>query len=291
MSLIWGTSFFWIKIGLQETAPITLVFFRVIFAALGLLFFFVFTRKRFPLKFWWLYLFLGFFNVAFPFILITWSEKYISSGLASVMNSTQPLITALIAAIFIKEERLDLQRILGFLAGFAGVIVLMSNRLEGGVNKQAIGILTMIVAVISYAVCSVFARLNNQGVDPENQAFGQMFFAFLFIIPAMLIFEKPFVLPHQPISYVAFAWLGLLGSFVAAVIWYSLLNEIGPSRVSMTSYLLPFIGISLGAIMLHEIVDWRLLAGGALIISGIIIVNQKKKLFNLNTAHRLVKKE
>lgn len=278
LSLIWGTSFFWIKIGLQEVEPITLVFFRVSFATLGLIVFFILTRKRYPLKFWWLYLFLGFFNVALPFILITWSETRISSGMASVMNSTQPLATALIAAIFIKEERLTMQRILGLLVGFSGVLMLMSDRLSGGLGGQLLGILAMFVAVLSYGSSSVFARLKNKGVSPESQALGQMSFGLLFIIPSMLVVESPFVLPKLPISYFAFAWLGLLGSFLAAILWYELLNDIGPSRVSMTTYLLPLIGISLGALVLHETIGWRLLAGGILIILGIIVVNRKKNI-------------
>ena len=276
MSLIWGTSFFWIKIGLNEVDPITLVFYRVGFATLGLVIFFLLTRKKFLLKFWWIYLFLAFFNVALPFILITWSETRISSGMASVMNSTQPLATALFAAIFIKEERLTPQRVLGLLVGFGGVVMLMSDRLNGGLNGQFIGILAMVVAILSYGGSSVFARLNNKGVSPESQALGQMSFGLIFLIPAMLTFESPVVLPKLPISYIAFAWLGLLGSFYASILWYKLLNEIGPSRVSMTTYLLPLIGISLGAVLLDEKIGWRLLAGGLLIILGIIIVNRKK---------------
>lgn len=276
MSLIWGTSFFWIKIGLHEVGPITLVFFRVAFATLGLIVFLLVTRKKPLLKYWRLFLFLAFFNVAFPFVLITWSETHISSGLASVMNSTQPLSTALIAALFIKEEKLTLQRVLGLIVGFSGVIVLMANRLNGALTGQALGILAMAVAVLGYGSSAVFARLNNKGVSPESQALGQMSFALLFIVPAMLTVEAPFTMPKLPITYFALAWLGLLGSFVASVLWYSLLNEIGPSRVSMSTYLLPVIGITLGAVVLHEVVDWRLLVGGLLIILGIIIVNRKK---------------
>jgi len=276
LSLIWGTSFFWIKIGLQEVDPITLVFFRVFFATLGLIIFFLLTRKKYPLKFWWLYLFLAFFNVALPFILITWSETHISSGMASVLNSTQPLATALFAAIFIKEERLTKQRILGLLVGFGGVLMLMSDRLRGGLNGQLLGILAMAVAVLSYGGSSVFARLNNKGVSPESLALGQMSFGLLFIIPTMLVVESPFIMPKLPLSFLAFAWLGLLGSFLAGILWYKLLNDIGPSRVSMTTYLLPLIGISLGAVVLDEKIGWRLLAGGLLVILGIIIVNRKK---------------
>lgn len=276
LSLIWGTSFFWIKIGLQEVDPITLVFFRVSFATLGLIVFFLITRKRYPLKFWWLYLFLGFFNVAFPFILITWAETHISSGMASVMNSTQPLATALFAAIFIKEERLTSQRILGLVIGFGGVLMLMSDRLSGGLSGQLLGILAMAVAVLSYGGSAVFARLKNKNVTPESQALGQMSFGLIFLVPALLTFESPFILPKLPISYLAFAWLGLLGSFVASVLWYKLLDAIGPSRTSMTTYLFPLIGVTLGALVLNESVSWRLLAGGLLVILGIIIVNRRK---------------
>ncbi|MDP3448991.1 MAG: EamA family transporter [Anaerolineaceae bacterium] len=284
LSLVWGTSFFWIKIGLQEVNPITLVFFRVFFATLGLVIFFLITRKQHPLKFWWLYLFLGFFNVALPFILITWSETHISSGMASVMNSTQPLATAIFAAIFIREERLTPQRIIGLVVGFSGVLMLMSDRLNGRLDGQLLGILAMTAAVLSYGGSSVFARLKNKGVSPESQAFGQMAFGLIFLIPAMLVFESPFVLPKLPLSYIAFAWLGLLGSFIASILWYKLLNDIGPSRVSMTTYLLPLIGITLGAIVLDEKIGWRLLAGGILIILGIIIVNRKKTLAGSLTA-------
>lgn len=277
LSLVWGTSFFWIKIGLQEAGPSTVVFFRVFFAILGLLVFFILGRRKFPLKSWWLYLFLGFFNVALPFILISWSEERISSGLASILNSTQPLATALVATIFIKEERMTWQRVFGLALGFGGVLVLMSHQAAGGLSGQTIGVLTMVLAVFCYASSAVFARLRNKGVSPESQALGQMSFSLIFVVPAMLVFDAPFKLPQLPISYLAFAWLGILGSCFASIVWYQLLNEIGPSRVSMTTYLLPLIGVALGAIVLHETVDWRLLAGGILIILGIIIVNRKKR--------------
>ncbi len=194
------------------------------------------------------------------------------------MNSTQPLATALIASIFIKEERLTLQRVLGLVVGFAGVFVLLSSRLAGGFSGQTLGILAMVAAVLGYGSSAVFARLHNEGVTPTEQALGQMSFALVFILPAMTIIDGTFVLPIRPISYIAFAWLGLLGSFVASVIWYELMNEIGPARVSMTTYLLPLIGVALGGLVLHENVGWQLLAGGFLIILGIIIVNRKKAL-------------
>ena len=148
--------------------------------------------------------------------------------------------------------------------------------MSGAESNQGIGIVMMVFAVLGYGGSAVYARLHNEGVEPENQALGQTLMGLLFLIPTMLTVEAPFTLPKLPITWIAFAWLGLLGSFFAAITWYSLLNEIGPSRVSMTTYLFPLIGISLGALVLHESVDWRLVVGGILIIIGIIIVNRKR---------------
>jgi len=281
LGLVWGSSFFWIKIGLQEVGPVTVVFFRIFFALLGLSAFYLLKRRGFPFrKAWRLYLFLGIFNVALPFFLVSWSETHITSGLASILNSMQPLTTSLIAAIFIKEEKLTPQRIIGLLLGFGGVLVLMSNKLGNGMTNEAIGILAMVIAVFGYGSSGVFARLHNEGVKPEDQALGQFLLGIFFIIPAMLTFEAPFTLPVRPVSYVAFAWLGLLGSFFAAITWYSLLDEIGPSRVSMTTYMFPLVGVGLGALILHETVDWRVIVGGLMILGAIIIVNQNRKTSN-----------
>lgn len=277
LGLIWGSSFFWIKIGLQEVGHFTVVFFRVFFAAIGLVLFFVITRKRLPLQYWWIFLILGIFNVVLPFALVTWSETRISSGMASILNSTQPLATMVIAAIFIKEERITKRRILGLVLGISGVLVLMSNKLGSGSGNQVVGIIAMVVAVFCYGSSAVFARLNNSGLRPEDQALGQMLFGLLMITPLMLTFESPFILPVRPITYFAFAFLGLLGSFFAGITWYGLINEIGPSRASTIMYEAPFVGVILGALVLKEQVDWRLIAGGLLVLAAIFIVNSRIK--------------
>lgn len=277
LGLIWGSTFFWVKIGLQEVGPFGVVFFRLFIAAVALAIFFVFKRKGFPLKYWWLYLFLGFFNIAFPLVLVSWSEKHISSGMASIINSTQPLITTLLASLFIQEERLNTRRVIGLILGFSGVFLLMAKRIDGDATNQTLGIIAVVIAVFSYGMSSVFSRLKSAGVKPEDQALGQMLFGLVFVVPMMLTFESPFTLPVQPVTYLAFFFLGLLASFYASITWYTLLNEIGPSRLSMTTYMFPLVGVSMGAILLHETVDWRILAGGIMILGGIIIANSKRK--------------
>jgi drug/metabolite transporter (DMT)-like permease len=97
--------------------------------------------------------------------------------------------------------------------------------------------------------------------------------ATLVMLPLAFTIEAPFTLPHQPLTWVAALWLGLMGSCVATLLYYSLLQSIGPTRTTLVTYIFPLVGVILGAIFLHERPDWHLLAGGTLIISGVAVVN------------------
>lgn len=273
LGLVWGSSYLWIKIALREVGPFTLVLFRVLFASLGLVFFAFSAKTAFKTKWFWKFAVVGFFNVAMPFVLISWAEESISSGMAAILNSTVPLFTIVIAPLFIKEERLTVARVLGFLLGFTGVIILMSNKLGADSRSTIAGIAAMLIAACSYAVSGVFARKRMSDIPVEAVSFGQMAGALCFILPAALIVEAPFRFPALPSTYLALLWLGLLGSCVCTLVWYSLLYSVGPTRTSMNSYLLPLVGVLLGAVILGEKIDWHVLAGGVLILLAIFIVN------------------
>jgi drug/metabolite transporter (DMT)-like permease len=277
LGTIWGSSFLWIKIALQEVGPLTLVTFRTGFATLGLILVAVVARPRIRKNEIWILATLGLLNVAIPFALISWSEEHISSGMAAILNSTVPLFTILIAPFFLKEERLNRGRVFGLLIGFAGVTVLMSNQITAGDALSGWGIAAMLAAACTYAASGIFARRKAGGMKPAVQSLGQMGSSFLFILPAALTFEAPFHIPTHAISYAALMWLGFLGSCVATLLWFSLVNSVGPTRTSMTTYMFPLIGVLLGLIFLGEPVDWRLIVGGGLIILAVVIVNTQKK--------------
>ncbi len=274
LGLIWGSSFLWIKIAVQEIGPFTLVSFRVLFALLGILAVVAYRRTGLPPRQrWWVFLLLGLFNVAAPFVLISWAETRIPSGVASILNSTVPLFTILIAPIFLSDERITSTRIMGLVVGFLGVVVLMSNQMAGGISGYQLGLGAMLLAAVFYAGSAVFARTHTKGLTAEVQSLGQMMAAWLFITPTTAMIETPFTPPVQPITWMAVAWLGLLGSCVATLLWYSLLNSVGPTRTVLVSYVFPLVGVLLGILILHEQPDWRLLVGGGAIIGGIVLTN------------------
>ena len=273
---MWGSSFLWIKLALREVNPFMLVFFRVLFASSGLGVYFLFIRRKLNLKWWWVYAFIGFFNVALPFVLISWAETHISSGLASILNSTVPLFTMLVASIFYREDKLTLVHWIALMVGFLGVLVLSYSKLEGNSEYQTLGILAMLLAACSYGASTVFARRVDKFVSPEEHSMGQMLTGLIFITPAMLITNSPLILPVLSTTWIAVAWLGLIGSFIAPVLWFRMIYEIGPSRTSMVTYMFPLVGVLLGILFLGEQLSWQVVVGGLLILAGIYIVNSKR---------------
>jgi drug/metabolite transporter (DMT)-like permease len=161
LGLIWGSSFLWIKIGVENITPFVLVTFRVSFGLLGLLVVMYLQRQSFPrdratiMKF----VFMGVFNTVVPFLLITWGETKIDSGLASILNAATPLFVIVIAHFWLHDEKITAPRLAGLIMGFVGVVVLVLQNLkpDGGQN-DIVGELAVLLATVSYAVALIFSR-------------------------------------------------------------------------------------------------------------------------------------
>lgn len=278
LGLIWGSSFLWIKLALQEVGPFLLVLCRTGSALLGLLVVALISHAKIKKQDIWKFLVLGLFNVAVPFVMISWAEEHISSGMAAILNSTVPLFTILIAPFFLSDEKFSLRNTLGLVIGFGGVIVLASNQLGEGDASSGLGILAMLGAACFYAGSGIFARIMTKGMRIEAQSVGQMGAAVFFVLPATFIAEAPLHFPVLPLTYISLLWLGLIGSCLSTLIWFSLLHSVGPTRTSMTTYMFPLVGVLLGMIFLRETPDWRLLVGGVLVILAVVIVNSRAKI-------------
>lgn len=279
--LIWGTSFLWIKIAVSEVSPFVLVGFRTLFGTLGMLGI-IFLNKKLQLT-WhslrpWLgiFAFIGLINVALPFVLISWGEQYIPSGIASVLNSTTPLFTIILAAIFLHEDRLTLPRVLGLLTGFGGVVMLFLPELSGSRIENLLGLGAVLVASACYAASGIVIKRKVHGLKSELQVFLQYAFAALIMWGFTLSVERPVILPALPLTWIALLWLGLLGSSLASSLYFALLHSVGPTRASTVTYIPPLLGLLLGAIFLGESLGWQTLIGGVLIVFGIMLVNKQR---------------
>jgi drug/metabolite transporter (DMT)-like permease len=277
--LIWGTSFLWIKIAVSEVSPFVLVGFRSLFGTLGMLVI-IYLNKKIRLT-WrslspWLgiFAFIGFINVALPFVLISWGEQYIPSGIASVLNSTTPLFTIILASIFLQEDRLTLPKALGLLLGFGGVVLLFLPELSNSHIENLLGLGAVLLAAGCYAASGIVIKHKVRGLASELQVFLQYAFAALFMLSFTLGVERPVIFPALPLTWIALLWLGLLGSSLASSLYFELLHSVGPTRASTVTYAPPLVGLLLGAIFLGESLGWQTLIGGALIVFGIMLVNK-----------------
>ena len=281
VGLIWGTSFLWNKIAVDDVSPTMLVAFRTLFGLLGLGLIVALNkqshvswniiRKRL-LDFF----LLGLFNIAIPWMLISWAGQFIDSGTSAILNGTMPLFTILLSPIFIKDDRITLPKLGGLVIGFIGVVILMAPSIQGKWSNDLLGQAAVLMATLSYASSTVFARKKFGGLPAQMLAFLQLSAGTIIIWTIALFTEKPITLPQQPITWFALIWLGLLGSCVTFIIYFSLLHKIGPTRVSMVTYIPPLVGMILGVVFLKEQFYWQSLLGALLILSGIAIVNLRQ---------------
>ena len=280
LGLIWGSSFLWIKVAVQEVDAFTLVSWRLLFGTLGMVAVIALRRPPFPRgwRTWVALAVLGIINTALPFVLISWGEKSIDSAVASVLNSTVPLFTLVIAHLFLHDEKITVRKAVGLLIGFVGVLALMARDLElDGIRAGMLGQAAVLLAAVSYASASVFARRTMREISPLVQAFVPMAFADAVVWSMATQVGDPGRLPALPITWVALLWLGLLGSCVAYLLYYNLLHSVGATRAVMVTYIFPVVGVALGVLFLEELADWHLVVGGLLVVASIAAVNWRPK--------------
>ena len=282
LGIIWGTSFLWIKVAVTEISPFMLVSFRTLFASLGLILYLFLVRSA-RVK-WgqvgkqiWVFFFLGLVNIVIPWMLISWAGQYIDSGVSSILNSTMPLFTIMISPFFVSDDRFTVTKAVGLVTGFAGVVMLMLPNIGREWNNNLAGQAAVLIAALCYGGSTVFARKKAQGLPPEMQAFLQFIMATGMIWVFTLVNERPLLFTRLPITWFALVWLGVLGSGLAYILYFDLLPRIGPTRMSMVTYILPLVGVLLGIIFMGERFHWGAILGGLLILAGFSIVNRKAR--------------
>jgi drug/metabolite transporter (DMT)-like permease len=288
---IWSSSFLLIKVGIAPEGtvpneigrfdPVSLVTMRLTVGALCYLMFIALTRRRVPRdrRTRANLIVAGLFNNALPFVLITWGEKSVDSGLASVLNATTPLFSLIIAHFALSDDRITLGKIFGIIAGFAGVALLATRSLDSGHVNPIQGQVAIVAAAFSYAGAAVFIRKTMRGLDPYVLGAGSLTAAAVMLIGFLGATVRP--LPNfgalQPEAFRAVLALGFFNTFIAYILYFNIIKAWGASRSTMVTYLTPPLGIVLGAIFEHEAVDWKLIVGATLIVGGVGLANLWKK--------------
>jgi drug/metabolite transporter (DMT)-like permease len=288
LGALWGASFLLIKIGVEEMPPETLVALRLVVAALILVVVLYARGMRLPTqpRVWRDLLFLGTIGLVLPYLLITWGEQSIPSGMAAILNGTTPLFVVLLTYVWTREERLTGARLLGVLVGFVGVIVAIGIEDVDLMQSSTQAQLAVLGAAFCYGIAGIYARRAFRGVPALIPATGQMLTGALAITPiALWRHGIPSPLPSAEALGAVLA-LAVLGTSFAYILMYWLMERIGTTQTSMVTYLLPPFALVYGALFLRERITVDALLGLGLVIVGILLANGVVKLGAITNRRR-----
>jgi drug/metabolite transporter (DMT)-like permease len=278
LGFLWGSSYLFIKIGVEAgLPPFTLVALRLLVGFALLAAVVVMSRVELPRErrvYGHLFV-MGLVNIVVPFSLITWAEQRVDSTIASTLNGAVPILVIPIAALVLRDEPLRAGRIVGVILGFIGVAFVVGFDPSTAARTDPAGALALLGSTTAYALGAVYARRNVHGLRPMIPALFQVGFALAVAAVLALVIDRPWERAVEPQAILAILWLGFLGSGVAYLLFFNLLARRGAAGTSVVAYLLPVFGVLLGALVLHEPVDQGLLAGLALIVGGIALVNAR----------------
>jgi drug/metabolite transporter (DMT)-like permease len=275
LGAIWGSSFAWIKIAVEEIPPATLVAWRMTLGALGMVAVLLATRMRFPWRISGLapLAVMGAINAAVPIFLISWGQQFVDSGTAAVLNSLVPIFSLILAGLVIRTEPVTMLRVIGLVLGFIGAALLAGRELELRADASGLlGALAVVLAAISYAAGASYATHRVRRTHRYVVAAGTLVFAAIYMWAIAIPTDGGIVLPTEVPTIIAVVWLGMLGSFIGYLLFFFLIEHLGATMASMVTYMFPVIGVGIGVLLLGERMDPRLAIGTALVVVGIIVV-------------------
>jgi len=275
LCLIWGSTWLFIKLGLEDLPPLTFAGIRFVIAT-GIVFSLIAIR-RVPLpntkRDWMLLAATGVLSFTLNYGLVFWGEQYISSGLAALLQSTLPAFGLIIAHFYLPGERMTLLKILGVLLGVFGVGVIFSNQLQVAGPKALWGCAALVLSAFCAAYANVLVKTYGLNLQPSVLAGGQMLFG---LIPLLLIGipleGNPFNYRWTAIAVLSLFYLAIVGTVVAFLLYYWLMHNMDVTKTMLIALVTPVTAVILGMLVLKEEMHWRTLIGGAMIISGLALI-------------------
>jgi drug/metabolite transporter (DMT)-like permease len=271
----WGSSFAMTKVAVTHLDPAWVMALRLAIAGIMLAIVLFVTGKNWPrdASLWCWFTWLGLIGHAAPFFLISWGTQFVTSGLSGVLMGAIPLMVIVAAHFFLPDEPVTLPKALGFVIGFAGLIVVIGlhKLFSFSVESQALkGELAILAGCLCYTAHGLFARrIPFKGPMEQSTcvclAGGAMGLVFASI-------AAPHGLSSAPISaYLAVAGLGVVPTALATLLMYRIMRHAGVSFVAYSNYLVPVYALGFGALTLGETLTWNVAAGLALILGGIAV--------------------
>lgn len=277
LSVLWGGSFLFNGIAVQDLPTFTVVVCRVALAAVILLAALRLRGSRIDCSAssWLAFSAMGLLNNAIPFSLIVWGQSHIASGLAAILNATTPLFTVVVAYVLTTDEKLTGGRIVGVVIGLIGVAVMIGGDALRPLDTHVAAQMACLGAALSYAFASVYGRrFRSMGVSPIEAATGQVTASSLVLIPVMLVIENPWTLPAPHLATIgALIGLAALSTALGYVLYFRILATAGATNLTLVTFLMPVSAVILGGSVLGEALRPAHLVGLLLIGCGLAAID------------------
>ena len=280
---MWGSSFMFIKLGIATVPTSTLVAARLILGAMILLIVVYLRGARLPPlwplrsnggRVWGNYAILALLGNCIPFTAITWGQQRTDSALAGILMAVMPLATMVLAHFFVKGEHMTRNRVIGFVLGFAGILVLMGPSALNRVAGQSIATwsqLAILLGALCYAANSVLTRILARGDDVLVASAAMLLIASVMALPVALVVDMPWQVAPSWTSVSAIVWLGVGPTAIATVVYFKLIASAGPTFMSLVNYMSPAVAVFLGVALLGEAPGLHAYIALGLILLGIAV--------------------
>ncbi len=278
LSTMWGSSFLFMEISVDTVHPLWIVTVRTIAGGLALLAVLALRGRRLPSdpRLWAHLALLGTFNNAVPWAGVAWAQQFIPSGLAALLMALVPISTLLIS-FGVGLERFTVSRFAGLATALAGVAVIVGDDIDD--TGRLVAILVVVGVTVMYAISAVYAKSVIAGRErPLELATGQILMAAVMTAPVAWLFAPLPVRAEVTAGIVAaLLTLGVVGTGLAYLTFYTLIERVGATNSSLVTYLIPVVAIVLGALVLGERLGLAALAGGALVVAGIWLAQARQR--------------
>ena len=279
--IIWGSSFLFMKVALHGVSPAQVVWARLLLGAVTLGVFVALRRERLPrrLRVWAHMSVLALSFCVVPFLLFSWAQQYVTSGLASIYNATTPIMTAVMAWAVFRVEKLKPAQIAGILVGVVGVMVIIAPWQGLDLTQSLLAQLAILGATACYGFSLAYMRrfVADSGMSA-------LVFSFLNIgIAAVIMLILTPVVAASPVHLdvwivLSLLTLGCAGTGVAYIWNQNVLRAWGPTRASTVTYITPVVGVALGILLLDERLHWNEPVGAVLVFVGILLAQDRLRL-------------
>lgn len=274
LALLWGSSYLFIKVAVEEIPPLTLIAIRVSIAALFLLTVLGMRGERLPSDSatWRHLLVQAIFNAIAAWTLLAWGQQHVDAGLASVLNSTSPIFVLLLMISIGGQDAVSPSKLIGAIIGIAGVCLIVGLDALEGLGMEVAAQLACLLGAALYGCAALYGKRFGH-ISPTVTAAGTMIWASIVLVPLALVIETPWDLDPSVAAIAAALVLSVCCTGVALLLYFRLVRTLGSLGVASQAYLRAGVGVILGLVLLGEQITPIVATGLAAAIFGVALIN------------------